>query len=272
MFGLFGMISRSDPSSILQQIGRKILLSVPCNKKSWFIYLRSITNLYLLPDPLLLLQSPMSKSEWKKLYKAKVISYWEEKLRFDAATLSSLKFFSPQYMSLTKPHQIWSFPESGYEVQKAVIVVSMISGRYMSDYQVRHLSSINPEGFCQLCLAHHHASDSPENDDVSPPLGTLQHLLIECPALLKTRDDCKSLWLQYTIDKPTIRDLIINHDEEIEPSVPFLLDPTSCPTIIRAAQVDGLGIIGHILYLCRSWCYAIHVRRRKCLKLLNIIS
>ena len=86
--GLFAMIIRSEPSSILQQIGRKIFLSAPSNKKSWFVQLRSITNLYLLPNPLLPLQLPMSKIKWKKQCKATVISYWEEKLPSDAATLS----------------------------------------------------------------------------------------------------------------------------------------------------------------------------------------
>ena len=61
ILGLFGMIARSDPSSILQQIGRRTLLSDHCSRFSWFEKVRAITQLYMLPDSLLLLQNPPSK-------------------------------------------------------------------------------------------------------------------------------------------------------------------------------------------------------------------
>ena len=153
MLSLLGMISRLEHTSILHQIGRKILLSTTTIKKSWFTTIRDISYQYSLPDPLLILQDPKSKEVWKKQCKAAVISFWEEKLRGQAQLLPSLVHFQPNFMSLARPHAMWSLPENGYEVDKAVVVASMISGRYMSDYHTRHWSKSNPKGYCQLCQA-----------------------------------------------------------------------------------------------------------------------
>ena len=50
------------------------------------------------------------------------MDYWERRLREESAGLDSLKYFDPQYMSLTKAHQIWrTAKDNPYEVAKAVI-------------------------------------------------------------------------------------------------------------------------------------------------------
>ena len=269
ILSLFGMICRSNPSSILQQIGRRVFLSKNYNKKSWFIQIRSVTQLYLLPDPLLLLQTPLSKAEWKKLCKSSVVSYWEEKLRADSSNLPSLRYFSPHFLSLQEPHPLWTYAEKVYEVQKAIVVANMISGRYFSDYHVRHWSRTNPNGYCQLCLASQHSSDSPPDDEVTP-LGTLGHLLLECEYLTKTRDKCSQVWLKYMSDNPIIRNIIPTMNGYVQPTMQFLLDTTACPNVISAVQSHGRGILCHLLYLCRLWCYSLHLRRKKSLKLFNI--
>ena len=271
MLSLLGMISRLGPSSILQQTGRNTLLSSRPNKKSWFTKIRDICNQYLLPDPLLVFQDPKSKDAWKSQCKAQVVSYWEKYLRHQAEMLPSLMYFKPQYMSLTRPHCIWLLPESGYEVEKSVVVASMLSGRYATDYHTRHWSRSNQSGYCQLCLAELNANSSPASY-CSLPLGTLEHQLLDCPALTSTRENSKALWRSYCKDKPEIWNLIVAHSsEEIYPQMQFLLDPSCCPIIIRATQSLGSGVLHHIYYLTRSWCYSLHLRRRKNLKLLNII-
>ena len=271
ILSLFGMIARSDPSSVLQQIGRKELLSEHCNKYSWFQKVRAITQLYLLSDPLLLLQNPPTKESWKKTCRAKILDYWELKFRAEAALLPSLKYFQPQFMSLSRPHPVWTLPENCYEVAKATIVAMMLSGRYNSDYHVRHWSRTNPTGYCQLCLASRY-NDHDLNDDISlpPPLGTLEHILLECMSLNEARNKCISLWLDYTSDKFLLRDLFMI-DGSCKPTTQFLLDPSSCSDVIRIAQENGHGILNHLFYLTRTWCHSIHIRRLKLLKLFNII-
>ena len=113
--------------------------------------------------------------------KAKTVSYWEEKLRGEAALLPSLVYFQPCYMSLTTPHPLWTMAESGYEVTKANSVATMLSGRYATDYHARHWSRTNPQGLFHLCLAVSFPGQ------VSP-LGTLY-----CPALAGTRNKSTSI-------------------------------------------------------------------------------
>ena len=214
MLSLLGMISRSDKSSILQQIGRGALLASPSNKKSWFINLRNICFKYNLMDPLLVLQDPPSKLSWKKMCKSAVVSYWETELRRRADMLPSLKYFKPAFMSLAETHPIWKTPENDHEVKKASIVCLMLSGRYPTDYHARHWSRVNPSGVCQLCLAAHHAKEI--NTEVQVPIGSLEHLLLECPSLQATRDSCKKMWYVYTENMPYIRQIIFGASTYME--------------------------------------------------------
>ena len=174
-------------------------------------------------------------------------------------------------MSLSRPHPVWTLPENCYEVAKATIVAMMLSGRYNSDYHVRHWSRTNPTGYCQLCLASRY-NDHDLNDDISlpPPLGTLEHILLECMSLNEARNKCISLWLDYTSDKFLLRDLFMI-DGSCKPTTQFLLDPSSCSDVIRIAQENNHGIQNHLFYLTRTWCHSIHIRRLKLLKLFNII-
>ena len=89
-----GMIARLGPDSILQQHGRHVLLNANQNSSSssWFITIRSISQQYGLPDPLLVMQSPPTHYHWKSLTKAKVLDWWQVKLRGEAAHLDSLEY------------------------------------------------------------------------------------------------------------------------------------------------------------------------------------
>ena len=271
ILSLLGMICRLGNFSILREIGKSALLSRPSNKHSWFIMVRSICFQYLLPDPLLLIQTPQTKETWKRVCKAKVVSFWENKLRGQATLLPSLKFFKPDFMSLNSPHSVWTLPETSYEVKKSVIVASMLSGKYTSDYHARHWSRKNPEGLCQLCLASRRGDPLVSTlDDV--PLGTIDHLLLECPSLSQTRQNCINLWKHYTNQNPLLSEILrMNCNDVNIPNVQFLLDPACLPDVIKAIQEHGYGILAIVHYLTRTWCYSLHIQRTKYLKLYNII-
>ena len=148
----------------------------------------------------------------------------------------------------------------------------MLSGRYMTDYHTRHWSRSNVNGYCQLCLAALHSNDMVNISSSVPPLGTLEQQLLECPSLSVPRERCKILWRRYCDDKPELKRMIgINTNDDIIPTMQFLLDPSCCPDVICATQEFGLGVLSHIQYLTRTWCYSHHIRRNKLLKLLNII-
>ena len=263
--GSLDCLARLGTQSILQQVGRQVLLS-DGKGKSWFLQVRAITQQYGLPDPLMILQSPPSKESWKRQCKAMVISFWEERLRGEATLLPSLTYFKPSYMSLTSPHPIWSLAESPFEISKASTVAAMISGRYVTDHRARHWSKSNPSGECQLCLVHGFASTP----------GTLEHQLLSCPALDEVRTNAISHWSSYMVDKPLLLPIVRHHtlypdSEGQKTQMELLLDPSSCPMVISAVQEHGQGILSHLLYLSRTWCHAHHLRRNRILKLHNII-
>ena len=74
-------------------------------------------------------------------------------------------------------------------------------------------------------------------------------------------------------EKPYLQPLIeeLDFDGDPKPSLNLLLDPTTCPSVISLAQDLGDGIVCDMLYLARTWCYMHHMRRRRLLKLYNII-
>ena len=150
MCSLLGMIARLGSDHILHKHAIQALLSGHIKSKSWFLSIRLLSRQYNLPDPLLILQSPPSPYQWKRLFKSRIIDYYERKLRDEASLLPSLLFFNPLYMSLSVPHPIWSSANSPFEVSKAVTVCRMLSGRYRTDMLARHWSLDNPFGYCRL--------------------------------------------------------------------------------------------------------------------------
>ena len=127
---LFGMVTRL-PEDSLNIRARHALITAKHNSSSWFGKIRNLCLQYNLPHPLTLLDSPLSKTKYKSLVKSKIIDFWERKLRIEAAPLTSLLYFNPNYMSLTRPHPIWwTAGANPYEVAKAVIQCRMLSGRY----------------------------------------------------------------------------------------------------------------------------------------------
>ena len=215
---------------------------------------------------LLILQYRPTKQSWKGLCKSKIISWWEIRLRGEASLLSSLKYFCPSHMSLATPHPLWTLAESPFEVSKASTVANMLSGRYVTDHRARHWSRTNKEGYCQACLATGHPATP----------GTLEHLLLKCPALAEIRSQSISHWSAYMVDKPDLLPIVSHHtlaqgSEGEHLHMQLLLDPSVCPVVVTAVQELGKGILSHLMYMCRTWCHSHHLKHRRLLKLYNII-
>ena len=159
-------------------------------------------------------------------------------------------------MSLNTPHQLWKLAESPFEIKKAATVALMLSGRYVTDHRARHWSTVNGGGYCQLCLAAGHPSTP----------GTLEHLLLKCPALSETRTNAVSMWSAYLSDKPYLLPIIVHHtigpaDKVEHLHVQLLLDPASCPMVISPVQEMGLAVLSQLLYMTRIWCYSHRLKR-----------
>ena len=207
---------------------------------------------YQLPHPLELLETPPTKTGFKKLVKSKVIDYWEQRLRSEASFLPSLTYFHPQFLSLTTPHKLWSTAgQNIYEVSKAKIQLLFLSSQYPCAKRTRHWSPDNPDGVCSVTTCK-------EEKQVESP----EHLLLKCPAYSSTRLQLISLGMKThnpEAHKLFVKFLFSNTTKLMQ----FLLDPACIPEVILSAQTHGDDIYGDIFYIGRSWCFSIHRERMK---------
>ena len=96
------------PNDPLHALARTTLIQGKPSGKSWFQEIREICILYDLPHPLTLLHSPPPKPTFKKLCRAKVHDYWHVKLSSEATSLRSLEYLQPAFLSLPRPHPIFT--------------------------------------------------------------------------------------------------------------------------------------------------------------------
>ena len=192
-----------------------------------------------------------SREAFKKVLKARVVDYWEKKLRGEASLLSSLLYFKPEYMSLSKPHPIWTTAGSNpYEVSKAVQQARFLSGRYRSGYLTRHWTT-NREGYCL----------SPTCSGV---VEDIEHILIHCRAYAECKRRLYSLWLSSS--NPVVKKLVTEaFSEETQYLLQFIIDCSVLPPVISAVQEHGPGILDDLFYLTRTWCFSVHRHRMKML-------
>ena len=260
MLGYLGMIARLGPEHILHQHGRHVLLSATQDsspKSSWFLTVRNISKKYNLPDPLTVLQSPLTKVQWKRKCKSLVTDFYEKKLRAEAEILPSLELFKPNFMSLSSPHPLWLHAGSPFEVRKAVISARMLSGRYRTDLLSKHWVKENPDGLCRL-------------PGCSGQEGSLHHILLSCPALADSRAGMIRMWSSFMVCKPAL--LVVVKEYTIvkeELFMQFLLDPSCLPLVLASSKTDP-DILKHCLFLSRTWCFSAHLARSKIMKQLQL--
>ena len=255
-FSLFGMVTRL-PGNILHQHAWNSLVTSKVSHQSWFTLIRELCLCYDLPHPLTFLENPLSKASFKALVKKKITSYWEIKLRSEAAVLPSLEYFNPLFMSLTKPHPLLlTAASSPYEVIKATVQAKMLSGRYRTERLCRHWS-LNAKGVCLIstCVASEVSED-------------LEHILSKCPALEKTRSSLANFTNQACSKLPQEVSSILQHF--CQPSHPlfiqFILDCSQFPVVISGVQNHGEDVLAKIFHVTRTWCYSLHRERLKLLR------
>ena len=155
-------------------------------------------------------------------------------------------------MSVLRPHPILSTAGTSYEVNKMIVQVRMLSGRYRVGTLLRHFSPSNTS-ICELCDL--------EVEDIA-------HLLVPRCTVLQER---KMLLMEYSnqILKHHVEALNIFHtifsSNEEETQVQFLLDCSVFPSVIQASQKNKL-ILPALFKVTHTWCYSMHRTR---LKLLN---
>ena len=245
------------PDSAINKIAQWTLITAKFSASSWFFKIRELTLLYGLPSPISMLQSPPSKTQFKNIIRSKITDYWEVKLRSEASALLSLRYFNPNYMSLNRPHPLWlTCTSNPYEIHKAVIQARMLSGRYQTEDLSKHWTD-NKAGVCQLPGCSGSA------------VGSIEHLLLFCPALEPTR--IKMMKLSYEVAARNehsyhIISWVLSHPDRTV-LAQFLLDCSSLTIVANMIQNFGSTIQDDLFYISRNWCYSLH---RKRMDLLNL--
>ena len=246
---LFGMICRlADSNSLLCHA--KYYFSTDLNYESWFQQIEELCSTYDLPSCQQLIDLKLEKVCYKKLIKLKIADHWQAKLREEAAQLSSLKYFKPQFYSLLSPSKAYeTVGYNRYEIAKLNIQLKMLSGRYPTEKLARYWSQ-NKNGFCLL----------------GPPCSnkseTISHILTECPVLESKRVILRKSWIERETVGPLSNIIKDVFTWDYEDQTAFLLDPLSNPIIIDLSQNFGSKIIDKISYLTRTYCFSIHRQRK----------
>ena len=245
---LLGMISRL-PQDPLHRLARKALLTSP--SLSWFTSVRDLMQLYQLPHPLTILDYPPTKDIFKKLVKAKILDYWEKKLRAEAALLPSLNYFNPHFMSLSRPHKLWTTAGNNpFEVAKARVQLLFLSNQYPCAKVSRHWSAENPQGLCTYPLCH-----------TKRLIESREHILLYCPAYNKVRQRMVTTCLES--DNLSVKILLTKYLVSSNPelTMQFLVDCSVLSEVIQASQKSGPHIFSDLFYYTRTWCFVIHKQR-----------
>ena len=249
---IFGMICRL-PGTPLYQIAEYLLITAKSTSSSWFIQIRDLCLKYCLPSPLSLLQCPPTKARYKSLVRSKITNFWEIKLRAEASGMpSSLQYFKPEFMSLQKPHPIWTTCGSNpFEVHKAVTQTRMLSGRYITDKLARHWTE-NRSGTCQLLTCRS-----------SQVVGSLEHILLFCPALFQVRARMQLQSLKKASANKDIFRVVLKYiiNGDTNSKTQFLLDCSALPEVICLGQKLGIQALELLFSISRNWCYSIHRTR-----------
>ena len=185
--------------------------------------------------------------------KKAVISFWEIKLRSDAAALPSLQYFNLECMSLRSTHPILRLAgPSPYQSVMSRVQATMLSGRYRTDALCSKWSTISE--FCKTpsCLGLEKSE-------------SLAHILADCPALESTRMRLLSFTEGISAGNPIVLPILekyctLNHPQFVQ----FLLNCSALPEVITLTQQypDELSLF---LRITRTWCYVLHKARLKIL-------
>ena len=259
---LLGMISRlNDGINPLASHARHVYATAKTSSKSWFLMIQQTFLLYDLPHPIKFLDCPISKSAFKRTTRSAVLDYWNKKLRKDASELSSLPFFHPSFMSLTKTHPLYlTCGSSPFECSKAVVQGRYLSGRARLENLTKYWDPTNKEGYCLLCKPH----------SGNPHLASLAHMLLPggCEMLCDARLFMFEFINSYLVPRPHLFELLKTCLGDDNTFVQFMLDCSTIPEVIKFRQETGSDeILDSLFYISRTYVYKLHIVRKRILGL-----
>jgi len=113
---------------------------------------KSLLERYNLPSIYDLLRNPPGKFTWKDQVKRTVFSHWEEKLRDEASSKSSLKYLDIKKLKLGKTHLLWT--NAGFEttaITKAIVKCRLLLRVYTLQANIHKFNQYEVDPTCPLC-------------------------------------------------------------------------------------------------------------------------
>ena len=140
-----------NPNTKLFQIVKYLLDEAPNNSRTWSIHAKHLAQLYGIQDLVdLLKRHPIKHAKFKEIILTKITSFYERKLRLDAANNSKMEYLNVSTLSLRgKPHPAIRGAETTAEVKEMRPHIKMLCGDYYS-YAVR-AAQAGGSGHCRLC-------------------------------------------------------------------------------------------------------------------------
>jgi hypothetical protein len=213
---------------------------------SWLIYIVKLCHTYRLPSPHEMVICPIPVPRWRSLVKTKVLGWWEDHTRLEAASMSTLKHLNISEVSFRKVHPVWQIAvPSVQNVERARIKARLLTGTYMFQAtRSRYDAQINST--CQLC------DGEPE---------TCEHFIAVCPALHVNRQRMFATIVPFLHDESV--SYIWEHPAEL---TQLVLDHTH-PGILY--HLKDKAPIPQLEYCTATLCYTLHKLR---LKIINTIG
>ena len=195
------------------------------------------------------MKNPLSKHRLKNLVKTKVTDYWYHLLTAEASPMPSISHFNPGMHSLSEPHPLWyAAGSSTHEVNKSTILARMISGRYRTESLCRFWTK-NREGICLANTCHQ-------------VVGSLEHLLLECPALSTARENLQQMWLARAAVLPPLLKIVLEvMKSSTKTQMSFILDPSSMQEISALFEEHGRVVLDIVFYMARTYAYGMHRKK-----------
>ena len=101
------------------------------NEQSCFNDLKTILELYDLPNQYELLKNPSSKEQWKSSSNKSINKYIENSWKNEINGKSSLKYLNQDILLVGKPHPVWASVRYNIQDRKrAELKVKLLTGSY----------------------------------------------------------------------------------------------------------------------------------------------
>jgi hypothetical protein len=116
----FAAILRRPESAECEILVRQLAVK-SLDSNSWTVMLRNLLYQYHLPSAHNLVASTPSKQFWKITVWSAILRHWEDKMKEDAAEMSSLSYLNLSKCQFGRPHPVWENISSPTEVRMATV-------------------------------------------------------------------------------------------------------------------------------------------------------